>query len=338
MTTSILAAARQGGYADCRIPGVVVTDAGTILTYWEARLGDDWSVTDLLLRRSTDGGKTFLPPQTLYAGGGQNTVHNCVLFANGSSIVAVFCRNYCQVFCSVSTDEGTAFSAPVEITYAFDALFPAYPWQVCAVGPGHGIVTRGGRLLAGCWLSANHETRHSHRPSVLTTLASDDGGASWYCGDIIWGSAETKNSSENVLAELADGRIMMNIRHEGTSRRRAVAFSPDGLHTWSKPALCSALPDPICAAGLTQRGQTLYFSNCASEGSPYGRIDLTLRASEDEGVTWSRARKIASRSGYSDVFASPSGELFVFYEYGRIPGTNAHAYLALSRVSPEKLV
>ena len=54
----------RDGYALYRIPGVVVTAKGTVLAYCEARRTgkSDWDTIDILLRRSTDGGKTFAAP------------------------------------------------------------------------------------------------------------------------------------------------------------------------------------------------------------------------------------------------------------------------------------
>ena len=51
------------GIARYRIPGIVVTTKGTILAYCEARKNDskDWGEIEVHLRRSTDGGKTWLP-------------------------------------------------------------------------------------------------------------------------------------------------------------------------------------------------------------------------------------------------------------------------------------
>ena len=42
------------------IPGVTVTAEGTVLAWCEARNAEsDWADIDILLRRSTDGGKTW---------------------------------------------------------------------------------------------------------------------------------------------------------------------------------------------------------------------------------------------------------------------------------------
>src|SRR5258708_1199982 len=52
--------AGEGGYAVYHIPGVAVTAKGTVLAWCEARKkGGDWDDIRILLRRSTDDGKTF---------------------------------------------------------------------------------------------------------------------------------------------------------------------------------------------------------------------------------------------------------------------------------------
>ena len=59
--------AGKGGYALYRIPGIVVTKQGTVLAYCEARRSDrgDWGPIDVLMRRSIDGGRTWLPRQKI---------------------------------------------------------------------------------------------------------------------------------------------------------------------------------------------------------------------------------------------------------------------------------
>src|SRR6185312_3623155 len=59
--------AGQGGYKLYRIPGIVATARGTILAYAEARryTGGDWDTIDIVMRRSTDNGKTFSPQRVM---------------------------------------------------------------------------------------------------------------------------------------------------------------------------------------------------------------------------------------------------------------------------------
>src|SRR5207247_9204548 len=65
--------AEQDGYTLYRIPGIVATTEGTLLAYCEARKSDkgDWGPIDIMLRRSTDGGKTWEPRRKLANPGDQ---------------------------------------------------------------------------------------------------------------------------------------------------------------------------------------------------------------------------------------------------------------------------
>src|SRR5580693_3340696 len=67
ITRSQLFESGEGGYKLYRIPGIVVTSRGVILAYCEARkfTGGDWDTIDIQLRRSTDGGRTFSPPEVI---------------------------------------------------------------------------------------------------------------------------------------------------------------------------------------------------------------------------------------------------------------------------------
>src|SRR5262249_32667131 len=58
--------AGDGGYQLYHIPGVVVTAKGTVLAWCEARKkGSDWDDIHILLRRSTDDGKTWTEPRDI---------------------------------------------------------------------------------------------------------------------------------------------------------------------------------------------------------------------------------------------------------------------------------
>src|SRR5437867_7184522 len=74
--------AGKDGYALYRIPGLIVTRKGTVLACCEARRsGSDWSAIDLMVRRSTDGGKTWGPRQKLDDISGPKTRNPLVLAA-----------------------------------------------------------------------------------------------------------------------------------------------------------------------------------------------------------------------------------------------------------------
>ena len=54
----------MGNFTEYRIPAIVVTKKGTIITACESRreAGNDWSGVWITIRRSVDGGKTFSRP------------------------------------------------------------------------------------------------------------------------------------------------------------------------------------------------------------------------------------------------------------------------------------
>ena len=184
--------AGEGGYRLYRIPGIVVTAAGTVLAYCEARKGDsgDWGTIDVMLRRSTDGAKTWLPRQRLvHLEGdlplnpvaeaqdldrpGENTVNNPVAIVDyqDGSLHFLYCLEYMRCFYMRSQDEGVTWTDAVEITSTFEAFRSEYDWKVIATGPGHGIQLRhgpyAGRLVVPVWLSLG-TGEHAHRPSVAS--------------------------------------------------------------------------------------------------------------------------------------------------------------------------
>lgn len=302
-----------------RIPGMVVTARGTLLAYWELRHGGDLECYALALRRSEDGGATWSPTRQLVTVYGDDRLNNPVMVARRDGTVCfLWSPDYARVLCAVSGDDGLTFHSQTEITPALAAVRArdGYDWDVCALGPGHGIELRDGALLVPFWLANSGEGKH--RPSAAGVLRSEDGGQSWQAGRLITGrDGHFKNPSEASLAELPGGGILMNLRHEGDTHCRAMALSRDGGYSFGEPALRPDLPDPICLGSMTihPTKNLLAFCNC---GSQTGRENLTLRFSTDGGATWPAAHKIADLGCYSDLAFSPDGKrIYVFYEQGK---------------------
>ena len=320
-------------YARYHIPGVTVTARGTVLAWCEARNAEsDWADIDILLRRSTDGGKTWSKPQSIASVPGEKrknpaaarlgvnsewvTRNNPVLIADRDGTVhMLFCLEYERCFYQRSKDDGVTWSAPREITATFDAFRKDYDWKVLATGPNHSIQLNNGRLLVPVWLSTG-SGGGAHRPSVTATIYSDDGGETWEASEIAIPCNERFiNPNETVAVQLKDGRVMLNARNESGAVRRIVVTSPDGATDWSPPRFQRDLIDPICMAGLVRYDHgghnVLLFSN---PDTPRGRKNVSLRMSLDEGKSWPVFRSIEpGYSAYSDLAVTQDGTILCFY-------------------------
>lgn len=340
--------ADSGGYSVYRIPGIVVTPNGTVLAYCEARSSDrgDWSTINILLRRSTDGGKTFDAARRIADVPGPHS-KNPVALAQGLAATTdvtynnpvmipdlkqrgvvhmLFNLEYMRAFYQRSADDGATWSKPVEITSAFEGFRPEYGWKVLATGPGHGIQLRkSGRLVVPVWLSTG-TGGHAHRPSVVSTIYSDDSGTTWKRGDIaIPNTPDWVNPSETALVELRDGRVMLNARTESKSHRRLVAVSADGARGWSRPEFDQALVEPVCFGSLVRHLKAgILFINPdnleraagkAEPGQNRDRKNVTVQLSRDEGKTWPVKRALEpGGSGYADIAVARDGSVLALYE------------------------
>lgn len=361
------------GYALYRIPGIVVTKKGTVLAYCEARKSTkgDWGTIDIMLRRSTDGGKTWSERQKVsdvpgpkeknpvalaqnLATGGEVTYNNAVAFADRDGAVhMLYCLEYCRCFYIRSDDDGVTWSKPVEITSAFEKYRPSYDWKVLATGPGHGIQLRTGRLVVPVWLSTG-TGGHAHRPSVTSTIYSDDSGRTWHAGDIAIPNTEAwVFPNETVIVELSNGRVMINARSESKNHRRLVTTSLDGATDWNKPKFDDGLVEPICMASIARFSMRpagdknrILFANPDNltrtdgkevEGKSRDRRNLSIKLSYDEGKTWAVNKVLEpGYSAYSDMAVLPDGTALCLYERGNETDrekkkVTSYAHLTLAR-------
>jgi sialidase-1 len=337
--TSMVFPVKLGGVARYRIPGIVVTPKGTVLAYSEARRNgsSDWGEIEIHLRRSTDGGRTWLAPQPIaHAGprlegnprkkkGGEHeqTVNNPVAIVDRTTgaIEFLYCVNYARCFSMRSTDDGLTWSRPVEITASFEPFRRHYDWKVIATGPGHGIQLRSGRLVVPIWLAFGGVGDHG--PSAAATIFSDDHGLTWQAGEMALPNAgELLSPNETMLTELSDGRVMLVSRNHSKPNRKLVVIGPDGATRWEKPFFHDQLWEPRCMASIVAhpaRPGTLLFSNPhtlpAEPGGKSARENLSIKLSRDDGKTWPVNRTLdAGPSAYSDLAVLPDGTVVCLYE------------------------
>ena len=314
-------------YNTFRIPSIIATARGTLLAFAEARRdgGGDAGDIDLVLKRSLDGGQTWSPLQVI-GDNGPNTFGNpCPVVDRTTGtiwllttqnrgtdrekdIIAGTSQAGRSVAVLRSTDDGVTWSAPVDITASVKQ--PDWTWY--ATGPGVGIQTRTGRLV----IPGNHAVpgtaiHHSH------VVFSDDGGRSWQIG----GSADP-GTNESQLVELADGRLMLNMRNHPPRAEnfRMVATSDDGGRTWSQAKPDRALVEPPAQASLLRlttaaadSRDRLLFSNPASAR----RERMTVRMSEDGGATWPVSRVVhEGPAAYSSLVVLQDRSVGLLFERG----------------------
>jgi sialidase-1 len=353
------------GYAIYRIPGLVVTGKGTVLAYGEARktTRGDWGTIDIMIRRSTDGGKTWSPQRSIAQVPGvkqknpvalaqklattdEVTYNNPVAIPGRKpgTVHFVFCLEYMRAFYMRSDDDGVTFSTPREITSAFEGFRSEYDWKVLATGPGHGIRLRNGRLVIPVWISLG-TGGHAHRPSVAGTIYSDDEGVTWKSGEIaLPNEGDFTIPNETAAVQLANGDVLLNSRTESKVHRRLLTTSKDGATKWTMPAFHPQLVEPICMGTmvrLSTKPNRLLFANPDNlaradgkeqEGKGRDRKNVTVQLSYDESKTWPVKRPIdTGYSGYSDLAVLPDGTILLLYERSG-EGAKQFAPIALTLV------
>ncbi|MEU3931606.1 sialidase family protein [Streptomyces sp. NPDC029044] len=335
--TSVPFRAGQEGYASFRIPAVVATGTGDLLAFCEGRVGsrDDFGNIDIVLKRSTDGGRTWGPLQVAARNGDALAGNPAPVVLRTGRVLLVHVRNAAlatedairrgkvsaadrrRVWVRHSDDEGRTWSAPREITQ--QAKRPEWRWY--ATTPGHAIQLNTGRVV----VPANHSLPPAGTDNGTEgkyngghCLLSDDEGTTWRIGYVDDDPDGYINANETTAAELPDGRVYFNTRNDSPSPgTRADAHSADGGRTLVKPFRPQAgLTAPVCEAAVLQLRDPdlLLYSGPADPGF---RALMTIRASTDGGTTWRPAYTVDGLpAAYSDLVRVDAGTVGLLYETG----------------------
>ena len=334
-----------------RIPSLVVSPKGVVLAFASRRkgsLGDFGHETDVVLRRSLDGGATWQPMQTLVSRPDADIHHGPAVVDRRTGRILKFCRTwpakaeggphkfvnstpYAKMrdlgyldHVVASDDEGATWSEPRPLPLPF----PAGAVSAASGNGVHGIQLADGRLLiqGGYVLGGKRFSCIFH---------SDDGGATWRLG-----ASESVSGSlrEFAMAQLADGSVTVNIRARGGYR--LVGVSRDRGESFGALRPDKVLVEPFCHAGLVRLpggADVLLFSNPANhpKGTPRAKLRtrLTIRLSRDGGATWPAARVLhEGPAAYSDLAALPDGAVGCLYECGE---RSPYERVAFARFAPD---
>jgi sialidase-1 len=329
--------AGDGVYNNYRIPAVIRTKNNSILAFCEGRQApSDAGEINLLLRRSTDGGKSFSPQQIVWADSKNTCGNPCPVVDDSTGTIWLLmthnlgedrekqitlgtAKSTRTVWITRSTDDGLTWAKPTDITK--DVKKPEWAWY--ATGPGIGIQLKhgphAGRLLIACdyvGLGGGGEKSNSF------VIYSDDHGAHWKIG----GEPPEHGFNESQIVELDDGSVMLNMRNvanpqSGKPRtNRGVAISTDGSQTFGPARFDETLIEPRCQASILRFSwpddgkNRILFANPANTKD---RKKMTVRMSYDEGRTWPVEKLIFDQfSAYSSLVKLPDGKVGLLYEAG----------------------
>ncbi len=120
----------KDGVNTYRIPSLMVTSQGTLLAFCEARKISkaDASPTDMVLKRSEDGGRSWSAVQRVLGAAGEEAVMNPCPVIDGDTVF-LFCINahktspgHHRQLLVKSDDEGRTWSSPEDLT---EQIIPA---------------------------------------------------------------------------------------------------------------------------------------------------------------------------------------------------------------------
>ena len=311
------------GYNTYRIPAIVMSKKGTLLAFAEGRVNHsgDHGNLDIVLKRSTDGGKSW-SDLVMVQDDGNNQCGNpapvvdrksgrIFLLSNGSTAsegAVMQGKATRECYIQYSDDDGLTWSPRRNIS---DQVRPE-GWRWYAMGPCSGIQIQEGRNKGRLVVAANHSDEKGSYQSH--SLYSDDAGKTWKVGV----TAEL-GSNESQIAEVSPDLLVQNMRMQTHGQGvRAIRTSSDGGKTWTPLKHEAQLPCPRCQGSVIRdysaRGR-LFFSNPAAQ--PRTRKQMTIRVSRDGGKTWPLKKVVYDGpSGYSNLVMLGKDRVGILYEAG----------------------
>ena len=290
-----------------RIPGLVTTKEGTLISVYDVRHASALDLQDNIdvgMSRSTDGGRTWEPMEVIMDMGqwgglpdAQNGIGDPSVLVDESTgeifVVAVWTHGLgndrawnqvgdgfaphetAQMMIVSSKDDGRTWSEPRNIT----RQVKQESWRFTLQGPGRGITMSDGTLVFPI------QYVDSARVPNAGIMYSKDHGMTWHCHGHAW-----TNTTEAQAAEVAPGVLMLNMRNNRRTGR-VVCTTEDLGRSWTVHPSSEKLREPVCMAGLLMVRASenslgrdiLLFSNPDTER---GRNHMTVKASLDGGLTW----------------------------------------------------
>lgn len=272
------------------LPGLIVTEADTVLVIAQSRLKrGDYDPSDIVLTRSTDGGRTWSSAVKLFDSGTSGQIgYSCVLVEDRKAKPNVLLAYYTvgpapwkspQLvwYGRRSTDEGKTWSEP------FAVKNDGHPESKPSNG-GHGFQFPNGRLVL---------------PGRGNFLYSDDGGLAWTTA----GKAETVETKVLSISvdNAPDARGVYLITRKSTTYRIYGDYGEKLVEQGDHGNVYTSLgrnPGLARYASKTDGDENLILMSGIHDMKNRG---FSVSYSRDEGRTWSERKTVDQRGWYSDL-------------------------------------
>lgn len=344
------------GYGAFRIPTIIKSGNGDLLAFSEGRINGtaDYGDIDVVMRRSTDNGKTWgelamladhgdKPAQNMSAVYDEFYEHrdefgNVLTDENGSpktgQVVLVW-NNATgdehavasgtaerKALVKTSLDHGLTWSVQKDITAQVRVTRDNQKMHIPPTGHAIQLTTQAakdagvhGRLFfAGQW---SPESENGGAGNHNYAFWSDDHGVTWEQGGLI----EGQKLNEVQAVELANGFIMFNSRNYrgSASSRRAVTISEDFGTSFGPTFDDDELITPTVASTIIRyTREDTHDKNrllFANPAHDASRRNMTVRMSYDEGQNWVISKQITKgAAAYSDLVIQENMDIGLLWE------------------------
>ena len=326
---------RDNGSRVYRIPALATASDGSLVAAADKRY-DSYTdiggghVIDIVVRRSTDGGKTWGEPVIVAKGQGTANNAKCgygdpsltkgkdgklyCLFAAGNTGYFYGLNRICM---SVSSDNGVTWTEPVDLSetgrITDHTQYGLYDYFVTS---GKGLYTNDGILMyllpAQCYTDAGKSAHISNSNDYL--FYSTDDGATWH----IDATPVYTGGDEAKLEQMADGTLIASVRQAGNRGFNTGTYTKndDGTVTfnWGTQTTNATLYQPYAnnqdIFNYDREKGVLFHTMTKGQ-----HANLNLYMSTDNGSNWKHVCQLQPKGArYATMTKLENGDLAILFE------------------------
>ena len=334
-----------------RIPAMVVADDGSIIAAVDKRYNSHTDignshVIDIVVRRSTDGGKTWGSPVVVAKGDNSNDA-TCgygdpslykdndgklyLLFAAGNTGYFYGLKRVCL---STSSDNGATWTTPVDLyetgkitdhatSYGSNTCYGLYDYFVTS---GRGLCTSEGYLMG--LLPAQAYTKEDKTEKTSNShdyiFYSTDKGATWHISE----NAIFTGGDEAKIIQANDGSLIASVRQGYNRGFNTATYTANGDGTLSFTMGTQWNNSQLSAGGAANNQDIFYYQRSSETGktdvifhsmTTGKHANLKLYYSTDGGSNWTEFLNVQTKgTRYVTMERSGSeenpGSLYLLFE------------------------